>query len=73
MFVKTFIVIFSYLLCNFFSVQSKLTDLYQSACQESERKVEELAKALEQLQAMVSEVEDERDGYSATVKDLENK
>ena len=73
MFVKAFIVIFSYLLYNFFSVQSKLTDLYQSACQESERKVEELAKALEQLQAMVSEVEDERDGYATTVKDLENK
>ena len=64
MFVKAFIIIVPFLFCvNFFSVHSK----------EFERKVEELAKCLEQLQALVSEVEDERDGYASTVMDLEHK
>ena len=53
------------------SFQTKLTSLYQTACEESERKVEELAKGLERLQAVVEEVEGERDSYRESVGELE--
>ena len=51
--------------------QTKLTSLYQTACEESERKVEELAKGLDQLRAVVEEVEGERDSYRDAVGELE--
>ena len=55
--VRAFFVIVPYPFCVNFSVHSK----------ELECKMEELAQCLEQLQAMVSEVEDERDGYATIV------
>ena len=35
--------------------------------------MKEQAEGLEQSEAMVSEVEDERDGYASTVMDLEHR
>ena len=54
-------------------LQTKLTNLYQSACQQSERKIEEMAEALEQVQTAVEEIEKERDQYRDAMRDLENK